>query len=337
MARPIHCEQARSHFEELLLDTIDERHRARLQRHLRECTACREALEQTRARMAKLHVLPPEAAPPGLADRTLARLREAARAPFAGSGRPWVRPVFASFLVAVVAIAVLMPIWRRYEESARRASTQGNMKQLALMFKMYADQSGSSSWPRLAPHEDAWAPDLDALRAIGFVNPEPLLSEQHPDVARLRRELERAWRHAESDFSEVERLMGESYGYLGYTVSNEAEFDALRKARDGGLLGDGSESLAVPGLAKAIAPLREGVERFLITDINNPGASATAQSTIPVLVEIASWKHKHSVASYDGASVSYMDGHVAFVPYGTFPVLPAILDALSGIQTVAPE
>jgi prepilin-type N-terminal cleavage/methylation domain-containing protein/prepilin-type processing-associated H-X9-DG protein len=71
--------------------------------------------------------------------------------------------------------------------------------------------------------------------------------------------------------------------------------------------------------------IREGVERFLITDINNPGGSAQAQSTIAVL-----WDQARIAGGYSGqggagsnkfnhvpggANILYMDGHVSFVKY----------------------
>ena len=73
--------------------------------------------------------------------------------------------------------------------------------------------------------------------------------------------------------------------------------------------------------------LREGIERFFISDINNPAASAQAQSEIA-----ACWDH---VGGYNwggelgtmfnhipgGCNVLYMDGHVKFIRYpGEFPV-----------------
>ena len=67
--------------------------------------------------------------------------------------------------------------------------------------------------------------------------------------------------------------------------------------------------------------LREGIERFLITDINNPAASAQAQSELPVLwddvnTNTASFNHIPG-----GCNVLYMDGHVDFLKYpSTYPV-----------------
>ena len=61
--------------------------------------------------------------------------------------------------------------------------------------------------------------------------------------------------------------------------------------------------------------LREGVERFLITDVNNPSASARSQSMIEMM-----WDHVSAIPSAfshvpGGTNVLYLDGHVAFVKY----------------------
>src|SRR5690606_27071193 len=84
--------------------------------------------------------------------------------------------------------------------------------------------------------------------------------------------------------------------------------------------------------------LREGIERFFITDINNPGASAEAQSTLPVMID--AWGTNKKIDNVNdenvtaavsifnhvpgGANVLYLDGHVEFLKYqgsgGKFPV-----------------
>jgi prepilin-type N-terminal cleavage/methylation domain-containing protein/prepilin-type processing-associated H-X9-DG protein len=76
--------------------------------------------------------------------------------------------------------------------------------------------------------------------------------------------------------------------------------------------------------------LREGVERFFITDINNPGSGTTGQSTIAVMWDAWGTKGAENVAGGGrqtgdlsgqmrmnhvpgGSNVLYMDGHVEFV------------------------
>jgi prepilin-type N-terminal cleavage/methylation domain-containing protein/prepilin-type processing-associated H-X9-DG protein len=61
--------------------------------------------------------------------------------------------------------------------------------------------------------------------------------------------------------------------------------------------------------------LREGIERFFITDINNPAGSAVAQSELPVM-----WDQVFSEPTWfnhvpGGSNVLYMDGHVEFLKY----------------------
>ena len=72
--------------------------------------------------------------------------------------------------------------------------------------------------------------------------------------------------------------------------------------------------------------LREGIERFLITDINNPAGSAAAQSTLPVMWDLTriegGWSQTDRAGQNlmfnhlpGGANILYMDGHVNFVKY----------------------
>lgn len=78
------------------------------------------------------------------------------------------------------------------------------------------------------------------------------------------------------------------------------------------------------GQSDTIHRLREGIERFLITDINNPGASAVAQSEVVVVWDTVSTSVTGGVDFNHvpgGANVLYLDGHVTFVRYpGDFPV-----------------
>lgn len=61
--------------------------------------------------------------------------------------------------------------------------------------------------------------------------------------------------------------------------------------------------------------LREGIERFFITDINNPAASATAQSELAIMWDIVSVIPSDYNHVPGGANVLFMDGHVEFIRY----------------------
>ena len=73
--------------------------------------------------------------------------------------------------------------------------------------------------------------------------------------------------------------------------------------------------------------LREGVERFMISDIDNPSATADAQSEIAVMWDLS---HHYpfdpaGMGEFNhvpgGGNVLYMDGHVKFVRYpGQWPI-----------------
>ncbi len=87
--------------------------------------------------------------------------------------------------------------------------------------------------------------------------------------------------------------------------------------------------------------LREGIERFLITDINNPAASAVGQSELPVAWDLASSNTAAALGDAGngillfnhvpgGGNVLYLDGHVSFVRYpGTFPISRNFADLVS--------
>ena len=67
--------------------------------------------------------------------------------------------------------------------------------------------------------------------------------------------------------------------------------------------------------------LREGIERFFITDINNPAASAKAQSDLAVQFDNVSIEASNFSHVPGGANVLFVDGHVEFVRYpGEHPV-----------------
>jgi prepilin-type N-terminal cleavage/methylation domain-containing protein/prepilin-type processing-associated H-X9-DG protein len=68
----------------------------------------------------------------------------------------------------------------------------------------------------------------------------------------------------------------------------------------------------------SILRLKEGVERFLITDINNSAGSAKAQSIIPVMwdqigTDAGGLQRFSHVPG--GSNVLYMDGHASFIKY----------------------
>jgi prepilin-type N-terminal cleavage/methylation domain-containing protein/prepilin-type processing-associated H-X9-DG protein len=63
--------------------------------------------------------------------------------------------------------------------------------------------------------------------------------------------------------------------------------------------------------------LREGIERFLITDINNPAASAQAQSEVWVMGDLIGSDSGTALFNHipGGCNILFMDGHVSYLRY----------------------
>ena len=88
------------------------------------------------------------------------------------------------------------------------------------------------------------------------------------------------------------------------------------------------------GASLTLYRFREGIERFLITDINNPAASNQAQSELSVISDNISTDLSDQGSSFNhvpgGSNVLYMDGHVEFLKYpNEWPVSPLVA-ALNG-------
>ena len=82
------------------------------------------------------------------------------------------------------------------------------------------------------------------------------------------------------------------------------------------------------GGGNTVYRLREGIERFMITDIDNPAASAMAQSELFIMwdnVATAVAKFNHVPG---GSNVLYLDGHVSFLRYPGEPPMDPKLAAL---------
>jgi prepilin-type processing-associated H-X9-DG protein len=92
---------------------------------------------------------------------------------------------------------------------------------------------------------------------------------------------------------------------------------------------DVSGVLGKDGQTHTVYRLREGIERFFITDINNPAGSSLAQSALPIMWDTAA-KGLPGVSETTnefnhipgGSNVLFMDGHVQFLRYPSPDVWP---------------
>lgn len=130
-----------------------------------------------------------------------------------------------------------------------------------------------------------------------------------------------------SPFPGPAQLVGLSM-FLGSSLSNQDPSDDgfLDTDLDLTLVGFGGLGYGNGG-GDTIYRFREGIERFLITDINNPGASSMSQSMLPMMWDKIS-KNPTDGIGYNhlpgGCNVVFMDGHVEFVKYGDrYPATPS--------------
>ena len=111
---------------------------------------------------------------------------------------------------------------------------------------------------------------------------------------------------------------------IGFITFNFNPFDDLVLDEDIDLTMLGMNGLgAGNGGTDTILRLKNGVARFMITDINNPGATALSESQVPIMWDTISTNPAGGIGYNHvpgGCNTLYMDGHVEFVKYGSeFP------------------
>lgn len=278
-------------------------------------------------------------------------------------------------VIAIIGIlaAILLPALARAREAARRASCANNLKQMGIIFKMYANESKGEKWPPIEGDrpwnnnsDPSFAGCTDGVDQFGIgpesgtiypeylTDPNVLVCPSDPNVASRD---DKTWM-VDDDGSGTCQWVGyisqsdASYFYLGYAMDRGDDTDdkqpsmlgpelpaqlnagvtAWMPAMDGDNSNDASYvDTDISGVAPygngggdTIYRLREGIERFLITDINNPAAGAMAQSELPVMWDMIT-DVPGSAAAYNhvpgGSNVLYLDGHVTFNRFGEeFPV-----------------
>jgi len=126
--------------------------------------------------------------------------------------------------------------------------------------------------------------------------------------------------------------MVDAQGWNPYTVDQDVDWSD--SAFDGLGIDDATAACWGTGPLSTSMRTREGVERVFITDINNPGASGRAQSTVPIMFDILSSPNPSTGTFPDpipgvplggklerfnhlpgGMNCLYLDGHVDFVKF----------------------
>jgi len=236
-------------------------------------------------------------------------------------------------VIAIIGIlaAILLPALARAREAARRASCASNLKQIGLVFHMYADE-----WEdRLPPQQPvdgptyifACAPNMTALYPEYLTDVKALLCPSDPDTDRAFGVGLRSWIDPTTENLDPNRIWSVSYQYLGWVVqtgiTHKATFlDPMVPPFSDLLAGTvsvDSDLEVEEGKGNAgtdtVYRLRNGIERFMITDINNPAASAEPSSAILVMWDNVVAKVSEFSHVPGGGNILYLDGHVEFIKY----------------------
>ncbi len=277
-------------------------------------------------------------------------------------------------VIAIIGIlaAVLLPALARAREAARRASCQNNLKQMGMIFKMYAGEDKAQKFPSLKLRDSNFLPpdyfcnlpnfqdfvfNAPAVYPEYMTDPEILVCPSDADGIAVS---EDNWYFHDEKGRRFDpcALSSVSYYYIGWALMPQHYLldsgggDNAMDARIGidwsgrlvqALLllfgtvrSDQRQALKLydsdfsfeheDAGTTNIYRLREGIERFFITDINSPAASAKAQSGMPVMFDMVQGPVSgDSFSRFNhmpgGGNVLYMDGHVEFLRYPSkYPV-----------------
>ena len=242
-------------------------------------------------------------------------------------------------VIAIIGIlaAILLPALARARETARRASCANNLKQMGLIYKMYCNE-----WSGRFPPKKILMPDGDVAAAEFIFNGPSLMPEYLtdpnivfcPSFAEATSALERYDENPHTGNSngriDPNEICQGPYAHIGYVIRDDATsslanmtaiveaFESDPSLQDEDLAPPNVPDLQ-PGTGSALGSdtimrISEGIERFFITDINNPAAAAMAQSNLAVMWDqLGHVEHFNHVPG--GCNVLFMDGHAEFLKY----------------------
>lgn len=260
--------------------------------------------------------------------------------------------------LAIISIlsAILLPALSRAREAARRSTCQNNLKQLGLVFKMYAGEAEGARFPQLKVNQTNWQPGQEFGKAACVVpnvtdfilDVESTYPDYLTDTEILQCPSSKEYRPFDWHYQDNPELpvdpcahYTQSYTYLGWlilpehiTLPGEDPNDAAPESaanlasamallerfnmRHAGNRDAYDSDISFPSNDfKTIYRLREGIERFTITDINNSAASSFAQSRLPVMWDNISLKLARDGFNHvpGGVNALHFDGHVDWLPF----------------------
>jgi len=274
-------------------------------------------------------------------------------------------------VIAIIGIlaAILLPALARARESARRANCQNNLKQWALIYKMYANESKGQKLPPLRREKGSdcrplefdqapmlWTPDGKSIYPEYITDVLLYTCPSDPDASVGPDEEFHCGNDPEKPYCPC-KLYNVSYNYYSFMIRPEyylrapmaetinasdfavdthvdPEFKSNIADLVSGAVIDNDLEVYEKDMAfthetlgeVTVYRLREGIERYLITDINNPAAASAAQSEIAIMHDMMAATPvvmDSIVANHipGGGNVLFLDGHVEFVRYpGIWPI-----------------
>ncbi|HPO15955.1 MAG TPA: hypothetical protein PLI09_21130 [Candidatus Hydrogenedentes bacterium] len=211
-----------------------------------------------------------------------------------------VRLVFVLLLVFLLA-AIILPAYFRAREFARPMSCQGKLKEIGQMLRIYSKEHKGGVFPPLVDMNGAWVPDLRIIYPKYLFYPDVLSCDSN--IHYILAQLKEALGKKTPDWDTAHHLVASQYFYMGWAIHTQEDIDALFSApqRISG------QDFTVNG--HTVYWLREGVERFLVKDVNDPAEVAQVQSEIPVMFDNPA-AHAHVP---HGINVLFLNGYIQFV------------------------
>ncbi|GMW02707.1 MAG: hypothetical protein AMXMBFR84_38430 [Candidatus Hydrogenedentota bacterium] len=297
-------ENARELLRGYCLDTIDPDDRSVVEARLAGSTEWKEALSLEQQRLAQLDVLT-NTPPAHDLTRVVMDAIDNQKVLVFPRKPLWKRwwPYAGAAVAACVVLIALVPAIARSRESARRAADQGNMKQLAMMLQMYANEAPRGLYPPLTPYSGLWMFKLEAVYPKYLTDLAMLVSPSLPDADAVLSEMQSVASTDPIDWKRLTELAARSYAYSGWALDPVKGPHDLHTQIAGLAPEQYDQDLVVDG---AVYPrLRQSIERFFITDTTVPGATPRAE--IPVVFNAPTVIDARTVKKNN---VLFMDGHV---------------------------
>ncbi len=266
----------------------------------------------------------------------------------------------AVIALVVVLILILLPMtpWQRGRD---RASCAGNLKQMGLVFSLYASESPGNRLPPKSPY--AIAPDVTTISPDYMTNFEPWVCPSSGPKDVLDKTNPDGWyREDGSPSIEVLRRDGaSSYSYFGFAVPNNAWMEPVEAVRPllkaafenpdqnadwsshpNSNVGDVTLYRIHSGVARLLAEEGhihpagpDGLSRLAVMWDHLVGG--VTDGTVNYTEGLTPWK-LYLNHSPGGSNVLFLDGHVEFVEYGDgrFPVTSAHAGVPTNNRVVIP-